>query len=40
VPSRAQAAAARHRGVSIRVSEPLGVHEGLVEAILERIERA
>lgn len=38
VPAQAAAAAARHPDVSIQVSAPLGVHEGLVDAILARIE--
>lgn len=40
IPIQAAAAAARHPGVSVRVSEPLGVHEGLVDAVLARVERA
>lgn len=38
VPAQAEAAARRHPGVSIRVSAPLGAHEGLVDAILARVE--
>jgi sirohydrochlorin ferrochelatase len=40
LPALARAAAGRHPGVSIRVAESLGVHEGLIDAILERIEAA
>jgi sirohydrochlorin ferrochelatase len=40
VPALAAAAAARHPDVSIRVAEPLGVHEGLVDAVLARVEGA
>jgi sirohydrochlorin ferrochelatase len=40
IPSQVRAAGDRHRHVSIRVSEPLGVHPGLVDAILDRIGRA
>jgi sirohydrochlorin ferrochelatase len=39
IPAQVRAAADRHPAVSIRVSEPLGVHPGLVDAIVERIER-
>jgi sirohydrochlorin ferrochelatase len=38
IPALAEVAARRHPGVSVRVSEPLGVHEALVDAILDRIE--
>jgi sirohydrochlorin ferrochelatase len=37
VPRLARAAARRHRGVRLRVSPPLGVHDALVDVILERI---
>jgi sirohydrochlorin ferrochelatase len=37
IPAIARAAADRHLGVSIRVSEPLGVHPALVDAILDRV---
>jgi sirohydrochlorin ferrochelatase len=40
IPAQAAAAAARHPGVTVRVSQPLGAHEGIVDAILARIERA
>lgn len=40
VPAQAAAAARRHTGVRIRVSAPLGAHEGLVDAILARVEGA
>lgn len=38
IPARVAAAARRHPGVAIRVSAPLGVHEALVDAILDRVE--
>jgi len=38
VPAQAEAAAARHPGVSLRVTAPLGVHEGIVDAIVARLE--
>lgn len=38
VPAEAQAAAGRHPGVSIRIAEPLGAHEGIVDAVLARAE--
>ena len=37
VPARARAAARRHRGVRVRVTRPLGTHDGLVEIVLDRI---
>jgi len=37
VPRLARAAARRHAGVRLRVSPPLGVHDALVDVILERI---
>lgn len=40
VPAQAEAAARRHEGVMVRVSAPLGAHEGIVDAILARIEEA
>jgi len=40
IPALAAAAAARHPGVTVRVSDPLGAHEGIVDAIVARVERA
>ena len=40
IPALVGAVADRHPSVSIRVSEPLGVHEALVDAILARVEEA
>lgn len=40
IPAQAAAAAVRHPDVTIRVSPPLGAHEGIVDAILARVERA
>jgi sirohydrochlorin ferrochelatase len=37
VPALARAAARRHRGVRIRVTAPLGTHDGLVDVVLDRI---
>jgi sirohydrochlorin ferrochelatase len=37
IPALAEAAAARHPGVSIRVAPPLGAHPALVDALLDRI---
>ena len=37
IPRLAAAAAARHPGLRVTVSEPLGVHPGLVDAVLERV---
>lgn len=40
IPAMAERAAARHPELRVRVAEPLGVHEGLVEAVLDRIREA
>lgn len=41
IPQLAESIAARHPGLRIRVSAPLGVHDGLVAAVLDRLrERA
>lgn len=37
IPRLAAEAASRHPGVQVRVSEPLGLHEKLVDVVLERI---
>jgi sirohydrochlorin ferrochelatase len=38
IPERVAAAAARHPGLRVRVSEPLGLHAKLIDVILERVE--
>ena len=40
IPAQCAAAASLHPGVSVRVSPPLGVHEKLVDVILERVAEA
>lgn len=40
IPALAQAAAARHPGVTLRVAEPLGVHALLAELVLSRADEA
>ncbi len=40
IPRLVGEAAARHPGVRVAVSEPLGLHEKIVEVILERVEAA
>jgi len=40
IPAQAAAVAEQHQEVSIRVSAPLGVHEGILEAILTRVGEA
>ncbi len=37
IPALAAETAADHPGVTVRVSEPLGVHEKLVDVVLERV---
>ncbi len=38
VPAQATEAAARHRGVTVRVAEPIGTHPMLIEILLDRLE--
>ena len=38
IPALSAEAAAAHPGVVVRVSEPLGVHEQLVDVVLERVD--
>jgi sirohydrochlorin ferrochelatase len=38
IPRRVEAAARHHPGVRLRVTPPLGVHEKLVDVILERVD--
>ena len=40
IPRLVRAAAARHPGLRVRVSEPLGVHPKLVDVILDRVDTA
>lgn len=40
VPALARAAARRHRGVRVRVTDPLGGHDLLVEIVLDRVGNA
>lgn len=40
IPRLAAEAAARHPGVSFRVTQPLGLHVGLAAAVLARVEEA
>jgi sirohydrochlorin cobaltochelatase len=40
VPALARAARTRHPGVRIRVTAPLGVHEGVVATVLARVRAA
>jgi sirohydrochlorin ferrochelatase len=40
VPRLARAAAARHPGVRIRATAPLGLHPGLIDAVCERVRGA
>jgi sirohydrochlorin ferrochelatase len=37
IPAQAAAAAAGHAGVRVRVSQPLGLHEKIVDVVLERV---
>lgn len=40
IPALAQACAVRHPGVRVRVAAPLGLHPGLVDAVLDRVREA
>ena len=40
IPALAEEAARDHPGVRVRVSAPLGVHESLVDVILDRVDGA
>jgi sirohydrochlorin ferrochelatase len=40
IPKLAAEAASRHPGVTVRTSPPLGVHEKLVDVVLERVAAA
>ena len=39
IPELVNAAAQQHPGVEIRISEPLGLHEGLIDAVLDRVAK-
>lgn len=40
IPDQAERAAARHPGLRLQVAEPLGLHEKLVDVLLERADGA
>lgn len=40
IPERVAALARCHPGVVVRLAEPLGLHPGLVEAVVERLRQA
>ena len=40
IPQQVHEAATRHPDLSVRVSEPLGLHPKLVDVILDRVEEA
>jgi sirohydrochlorin ferrochelatase len=40
LPALARASADRHPGVRVRVAAPLGLHPGLVDAVLDRVREA
>lgn len=39
IPKLVEMAAQQHPDVEIRISEPLGLHEGLVDAVLDRVSK-
>lgn len=40
IPRLVSQAAVRHAGVRVRVAEPLGLHDKLIDVVLERVEEA
>ena len=40
IPALAERSASRHPGLRVRVGKPLGVHDGVVEAVLARVREA
>jgi sirohydrochlorin ferrochelatase len=40
IPEQAAAAARRHAGLRLRIAEPLGLHDKLLDVLLERAARA
>jgi len=40
IPRAVESAAAQHPGLRIFISEPLGIHDKLVDVVLERVENA
>lgn len=40
IPAQVRSAAARHPALTIRIADPLGPHEKLVDVLLERAQRA
>ena len=39
IPALVTAAAERHPETRIQISEPLGLHEGLIDAVLDRVAK-
>lgn len=40
IPREVESAAAQHPGLRVVISEPLGIHDKLVDVVLERVENA
>jgi sirohydrochlorin ferrochelatase len=40
IPERVEEAKRRHPGLRVRISEPLGLHEKLLDVVLQRIDEA
>ncbi len=40
IPEAVESARERHPGVAMRIAEPLGIHDKIVELLLERLEQA
>ena len=40
IPEQVERAAARHPGVRITISQPLGLHPALLDAVIDRIDEA
>ena len=39
IPALVEAAAQRHPTLAVRIGDPLGVHDGLIDLVIERIEK-
>ncbi len=40
IPALVAGASAQHPGLEIRIGQPLGLHEGVIDAVLDRIDEA
>ncbi len=40
IPELVEEASAQHPGLEIRIGQPLGLHEGLIDAVIDRVDEA